>query len=245
MITTATNDNLKLLKLYGMEKAYQEQRESTSYESLSFEERFSMIVERENIEKENRRLSFRLRQAKLKHQACMEDIDYKSSRGLDKSFMLSLHSCKWIKEHLNIFITGACGVGKSYLACAIGHRACLEGYKTYYARIPRLFEELALARSDGRYPKVINMLAKTDVLILDDWGLSMLTESQRRDLLELVEDRYGIRSTIITSQVPSSHWYDIIGEPTLADAILDRLIHNAYDINLKGESMRKTKERRE
>ncbi len=241
MIATHTTDNLKTLKLYGMEKAYNEQQESTSYASLSFEERLSMLVERELIEKDNRRLTLRLRQAKLKHQACMENIDYKTFRGLDKSFMLSLHSCKWIKEHLNVFITGPCGVGKSYLACALGHRACLEGYKAYYTRAPRLFEDLALARHDGRYPKIINMLARVDVLIIDDWGLSILTESQRRDFLEIAEDRYDMRSTIITSQVPSSHWYDIIGEPTLADAILDRLIHNAYTIDLKGDSMLKNK----
>lgn len=238
-MTHQIHEQLNTLKLFGMEQAYAEQCASDSYRDLSFDDRFSMIVEREALNKENRRISARLRQAKLKHQASFDSLNFKARRGLDKSFMLSLQSCKWIQEHLNVFITGACGAGKSYLACALGHAACLHGFRAYYVRIPRLFEDLAIARGDGRYPKLMNSLARTDLLILDDWGLSVLTESQRRDLLEVLEDRYGLRSTIVTSQVPVEKWYDIIGEPTLADAILDRLIHNAYTIDLKGESMRK------
>jgi DNA replication protein DnaC len=239
MATTSLQEHLNALKLYGMEKAYYEQKESSSYASLSFEERLSMLVERETMERDNRRLSTRLKEAKLRHQACIEHIDFHSVQGLDKTFMLGLSSGKWIKEHLNILITGPCGVGKSYIACALGHSACLQGYKTLYVRAPRLFEDIVLARADGRYSKMITTLAKTDVLIIDDWGLSILTESQRRDMLEIVEDRYGVRSTIITSQVPSTEWYDIVGEATLADAILDRLIHNAYSIELDGDSLRK------
>ena len=171
----------------------------------------------------------------------MEDIDYRTSRGLNKSLIKKLSQCRWVKEHLNILLTGPCGIGKSFIACALGHKACLEGYRTLYTRASRLFEDLALAKGDGRYHKLIRAIAKTDVLIIDDWGLSVLTDQERQLFLEILEDRHNLRSTIITSQFPVTHWHQTIGNATLADAILDRLVHNAYHITLKGESMRKLK----
>ena len=190
-------------------------------------------------ERNDRRLKSRLRKARLKQQACMEDIDYRHARGLDRSLMSDLARCQWARQHLNILITGPTGVGKTWIACALAQKACREGYSAQYLRLPRLLAELVIAKGDGRYPKLLASLAKTDVLILDDWGLSELDAGQRRDLLEILEDRHDVRSTLITSQLPIDKWHQIIGDPTLADAILDRLVHNAYKINLKGESMRK------
>jgi DNA replication protein DnaC len=169
----------------------------------------------------------------------LEDIDYRHPRGLDKSLIQSLAACQWVKEHLNILLTGPTGVGKTWLACALAQKACREGYTILYMRLPRLLQEMAVAKGDGRYPKLLATLAKTDVVILDDWGLAKLTAEHRRDLLEILEDRHGTRSTLVTSQFPIEKWHDVIGDPTLADAILDRLVHNAYKINLKGGSMRK------
>lgn len=207
--------------------------------SLSFEERLGIMVDREMNERENRRLATRLKKAKLRLQACMEDIDYGQPRGLDKSLMMSLASCVWIRDHRSVIITGPTGVGKTYLACALTHKACLEGHPAFYRRLPNLLDELTMARGDGRYPNVMATYARADLLTLDDWGLHKLNQQQRLDLLELLEDRYGLKSTIVTAQVPVDHWHEIIGDPTLADAILDRLVHNAYKIQLKGESMRK------
>ena len=198
-----------------------------------------MLADREITEREDRRLKTRLRQAKLKHNACIEDIDYRAPRGLDKALILSLASCRWITEGLNLIINGPAGVGKTWIACALAQKACRESHTALYLRLPRLFEELRLAHGDGRFPKLMATFAKTDLIVLDDWGLAKLTAEQRRDLLELLDDRHGNRSTIVTSQLPVDHWHEMIGDPTLADAILDRLIHNAYRINLKGESLRK------
>jgi DNA replication protein DnaC len=239
MLTTPTLDKLRALRLYGMIKSYQEQNESSEYEELSFEERLGIMIDREMTEQDNRRLSSRIRRAKLRQQACMQDIDYRSPRGLDKSLMKTLGQEQWIREHHNILITGPCGAGKSFIACALAHRACLQGYSVLYMRAPRLFNDIAIARGDGRYSKLMNSLAKTNILLIDDWGLSVLTDQERRDLLEILEDRHNLQSTIITSQLPVKHWHEIIGNQTLADAILDRLVHNAYKINLRGESMRK------
>ena len=241
MLNHPTLDKLKSLKFTGMVNALAEQLNTPDIGEMTFEERLGLLVDREMTERENRRLASRLRRARLKHNAVFEDIDYRHPRGLDKSLILSLASCQWTKEHLNILITGPTGVGKTWLACAFAHKACREGYSAAYQRLPRLLSSMTIAKGDGRYPKRLSSLAKTDVLILDDWGLSKLTAENRRDLLELLEDRYNQRSTIATSQLPLEKWHDLIGDPTLADAILDRLMHNAYKINLNGESMRKRK----
>jgi len=241
MLNHPTLDKLETLRFTGMAKALTEQIALPDIESLSFEERLGLLVDREMTEREDRRLRTKLRQAKLKQNACIEDMDYRQPRGLDKSLMLDLAQCQWIKKHLNLLITGPTGVGKTWIACALAQKACREGYSARYLRLPRLLQELPIAKGDGTYAKLLTRLAKIDVLILDDWGLSKLVAEQRRDLLEILEDRHDNRSTIITSQLPLDKWHHIIGDPTLADAILDRLVHNAYKINLKGESMRKRK----
>jgi len=241
MLTMPILDKLRDLRLYGILKSYQEQNESSEYVDLSFEERLGLMVDREMTEQENKRLSSRLRKAKLRHQACMENLDYRTHRGLDKSLMNLLSQCQWIKERLNVLITGPCGVGKSFIACALANKACRQGYSARYVRAPRLFEDISIARGDGRYTTHMNSFARTNLLVIDDWGLSTLSDQQRRDLLEILEDRHNLQSTIITSQLPVKHWHEIIGNPTLADAILDRLVHNAYKIDLKGDSMRKNR----
>lgn len=239
MLTHPTLEKLQSLRLPGMLKALEEQQRMPDIITLGFEERLGLLVDREMTERENRRLGTRLKKAKLRHSCCVEDINFKASRGLDKSLILSLAACLWIARGLNLLICGPTGIGKSYLACALGHKACLEGYSVLYLRLPRLFEELRLAKADGRYGKLMLGYAKTDLLILDDWGLTPMTDPQRRDLLEILEDRYGKRSTLVTSQLPVTAWHDAIGDPTLADAILDRLVHNAHKIELKGDSLRK------
>ena len=232
-------DKLHALKLTGMAAALADQSATPDITDLSFEERLGLLVDREMTERDNRRMSSRLRRAKLRHAAILEDIDYRNSRGLDKGLVQSLASCQWVKEHLNVLITGPTGVGKTWLACALAHKACREGYTAQYVRLTRLLRELTIAKGDGQYSKLLTSLAKVDVLILDDWGLMKLSAENRRDLLEVLEDRHGRRSTIATSQLPIEEWHGVIGDATLADAILDRLVHNAYKINLRGESMRK------
>jgi DNA replication protein DnaC len=232
-------EKLHNLKLTGMVKALAEQQQMAEVDSLGFEERLGLLVDRETTERENRKLATRLKKAKLRQSASVEDIDFRRTRGLDKTLILSLAACAWITKGINILICGPTGVGKSYLACALAHKACLEGYTALYLRLPRLFEELRLAKADGRYGKLMLSYAKADLLVLDDWGLTPMTDPQRRDLLELMEDRYGLKSTIITSQLPVTAWHEAIGDPTLADAILDRVVHNAHKIEMKGESMRK------
>ena len=241
MLTHPIMEKLDMMKFYGMRKAFEEQLQMADIEKLSFEERFGLIVEREKTEREDRRLKTRLRKARLRLAASIEDIDFNHPRGLDKELILSLASCQWIKAHHNIFITGPTGVGKTYLACALAQKACREGYSALYLRLPKLFADLGLAKGDGRYSKLLSGLAKTNLLVLDDWGLSKLNKEQQRDFLEIIEDRYELQSTVITSQLPVSHWHEIIGDPTMADAILDRMVHNAYKIDLKGGSMRKKK----
>lgn len=239
MLKHPTLDKLQTLKLTGMATALADQMTLLDSHELSFEERLGLLVDREMTERENRRMSSRLRRAKLKHAAILEDIDYHTPRGLDKGLIRSLADGRWVKEHLNVLITGPTGVGKTWLACALAHKACREGYTVEYVRLTRLLRELTIAKGDGQYPKLLASFAKVDVLILDDWGLMKLNSENRRDLLEVLEDRHGRCSTIATSQLPIEEWHGVIGDATLADAILDRLVHNAYKINLRGESMRK------
>ena len=244
MILQQTADKLQKLKLTGMLQALQEQEDNRSYSEMTFQERFEHLVDQEYLEKTNRRIAMRIRLAKFRQQGCIKNIDFKASRNLNKSEILELDKCRFIKENRNVIITGASGVGKSYLACSLGHSACLNGYKVSYARIGRLLTEIGIGRGDGSYIKLIKSLSKFDLLILDDWGLTKLTQQQREDFLEIMEDRYSLRSTIMTSQLPVDKWHEIIGDSTIADAILDRIIHNSYRINLKGDSMRKKEQKR-
>jgi len=234
-------DKLQTLRFFGMLSAVEEQMKMPDIEKLSFDERFGLLIDRELIDRQNRRFKTRLRKAKLRQNACLEDIDFRHPRGLDKSVIMQLASGQWIKEANNLLIVGPTGVGKTYLACALAHKACQLDYSALYFRLPRLLQQLDIAKGDGRYEKLLKSFAKTNLLIIDDWGLKKLVKEQNHDLLEIFEDRHRLRSTLITSQLPVDHWHEIIGNPTLADAILDRLVHNAYRINLKGESMRKKK----
>jgi len=241
MLNHPTMEKLHTLKFVGMATALAEQWNSSEIEALSFEERLGLLVDRELTYRDDRRMSSRLRRAKLRHNACLEDIDYRHRRGLDKALLTSMATCRWVEEHVNVLITGPTGVGKTWLACALAHQACREGHTALYQRLPRLLHDIALARGDGRYPKLLASLAKVDVLVIDDWGLAPMNTDDHRHLLEILEDRYGVRSTLVTSQLPLEKWHGLIGDPTFADAILDRLVHNAHKLNLKGDSMRKTK----
>ena len=229
------------MKLHTMATAFKEQLEQPSLSSLSFEDRFAMIVDREWASREDRKLTKRLRSARLRTNATIENIDYQHPRGLDKSVIRSLASCQWITSHNNVIITGPTGIGKTYISEAFANKACREGFTAVQYRSTRLFDELKIAKADGSYLKVIARLAKMDLLVIDDWAVDPLTSDERSRFLEVMEDRYSLKATIITSQYPVSKWHDRIGEPTMADAILDRIVHNSHKIPLKGESMRKTK----
>lgn len=239
MLTHPTLDKLEALRFYGMAAALREQLAHRESEQLDFLERLGLLVDREATVREDQRLKSRLRRAHLRQQACVEDLDYRTGRGLDRLLIRSLSSCDWVRRHLNVVVTGPTGVGKSFVACALAHKACLEGFSVRYYRLPRLLEDLALARGDGRYLKILKQIARLQVLVLDDWGLTTLTSLQQQDLFELLDDRHQRSSTIATSQLPLHLWHESMENPTLADAILDRLIHNAHRIALKGDSMRK------
>lgn len=241
MLTHPTLDMLHTLGLHGMAKGFQDLGGQPEAASLDHAEWLALLLEREATVRRQKKFETRARAARLRQAASVEDVDYRAARGLDRALFLKLTSCDWIRDRHNLLITGPCGVGKSWLACALGQKACRDDLATAYHRMPRLFAALALARGDGRYARMLRQLAKVDLLILDDWGPETFTAEQRRDLLEIVEDRYDTRSIIVTSQVPVGRFYEIIGEPTIADAILDRLVHNAYRIELTGESLRKRK----
>jgi DNA replication protein DnaC len=242
MLIQQTREHLHTLRLTGMLQALDEQLEQPAMAELSFEERLAILVDREVLYRENRRLERLLKAARLRVSACVEDIDYRHPKGLEKPRMASLVALEWIRQSLNLCLTGPTGSGKTWLACAFGNEACRRGFSVRYLRLPRLFEMLRISHGDGSYTKLMNQLLKTDLLILDDWGIQKVSAAQRNDLMEVIEDRHGRRSTLIASQLPTDHWHEYIGEATIADAILDRLLHGAHRINLTGESMRKTKE---
>ncbi len=241
MLNEQTFEKLYALKLPGMAEALKEQMARPEMNDLSFEERFAMLADAEYLFRENKRMKRLLKNAKLKLSASLEDIDYRAQRGLDKSVIRSLGNCGWIRKRQNVIIVGPTGTGKTYIACALAQRACRQGMSAFYLRTPTLYRNLAAARADGSYARVLSRLGRASLLVLDDLGLAALSDQERRDLLEVVEDRHGSASTIITSQLPVEHWHEVIGDPTIADALLDRLVHNAHRIGLKGESMRKTK----
>ena len=239
MLLHPTLEKLTTLRFTGMATALDEQMQINSLDDMGFEERLGLLLDREIAVRQTRRMNTRLRKARLRQDSCIEDIDFRHPRGLDKSLVMRLAGCDWIKAHNNLIITGPTGVGKTYLACAFAQKACREGYNTIYMRISKLFEDLSLSKGDGRYLKLLSSFAKADLLVLDDYGLEQLGREQRHDLLEILEDRHGLKSTLVTSQLPVENWHEQIGDPTLADAILDRLVHSAHKIKLNGGSMRK------
>lgn len=243
MLTEPTLDKLKTMKLDAMAAAWQEQQQSAAMQKLSFDERLGLLVDAEWMWRENKRLERTLKEAKLRlSQACVEDIDYSAKREIDKAVIRQLASCRWVLEHQNLLITGATGTGKTYVACALAQQACRKGYRALYRRASRLCDELVLARADGTYGRLLARIARADVLVLDDFGLTPIREVERRDLYEIMEDRHGLRATVLASQLPPDKWHDHVGEPTVADAILDRLMSNAHRIMLKGPSRRSKEE---
>ncbi len=239
MLREQTLDKLSRMKMHEFAQAFRDQLDGDNYAELAFEDRVAMMVDREWVAREGRRLTRRLGMAKFRVAACVEDVDYHHPRGLDRTLMARLITCEWVRHRHNVIITGPTGVGKTFIACALGHKACREAHTAVYRRMPRFFNDLMMARVDGSLPRLLTRLAKVDVLILDDWGLAKLTDQERRDLLEVLDDRSGRRSTIVASQIPVQDWHALIGEPTVADAVMDRLVHSAHRINLNGESLRK------
>ncbi len=240
MLIHPTIDKLSSMRLTGMAKGLRAQMESPEIHNLAFEDRLALIVDMEFMEREKRQLARRLKSAKMRQDAALEDLDTKADRGIDRSLLASLSTCQWIKKNHNLLITGATGSGKTWLSCALSHTACRLGITALYHRLPTLMQELDLARHDGRYKKIMKSIANADLLILDDLGLAPMSPEQLRDLLEIIDERYHKFSTLITSQLPVANWHEALNDPTMADAILDRVLHNAYKIELKGEeSMRK------
>jgi DNA replication protein DnaC len=239
LLNHPTLDLLADLGLHGIAKGFRDLGDNPETASLNHAEWLGLLLERESTLRQQKRFESRAKSAKLRHLAAVEDVDYRTPRGLDRTLFLKLAGCDWIRERRHCLLTGPAGVGKSWLACGLGYKACRENLSVLYHRMPRLFAALALSRGDGRYAKLLKQLSRVDLLILDDWGPEPLLAEQRRDLLEIVEDRYGAGSLIITSQVPIDRWYEIVGNPTLADAILDRIIHNGHRIELSGETLRK------
>jgi DNA replication protein DnaC len=238
MLKHPTSERLAALGLAGMARALDEQRGSRNVEGLDFEERLALLVDRETAERETKRLSVRLKAANLRQDAAVEDLDPTTKRGLDKALFAKLATGEWIGRRQDLIVTGKTGTGKSWVACALGHKACRDDRSVLYCRVPRLLDDLTLARGDGRLVRRMKLLARVDLLILDDWGLSTMTSAQGRDILEIVDDRHGRRSTIVTSQLPVEKWHDVIPDPTVADAVLDRLVHTAHRLDLKGETLR-------
>lgn len=243
MLAHPTLDRLHQLGLFGMAKAFNEIAASDQAATLSFPECLGLLLDRETTYRHDRKLAARLRYARLRHQAAVEDVDYRTTRGLDRALFQKLVAGEWIDAHDNLIICGPTGVGKSWLACALGHKACRDNRSVLYQRAPKLFADLALARGDGRYARICRALFGVQLLILDDFALEPIDAQARHELLEIVEERYGRRSTLITSQLPVNQWHTIIGDPTYADAILDRIVHNAHRIELAGDSLRKTRSR--
>ncbi len=239
MLITPTLDKLQALGLGGMARALAEQLGSPGYAELAFEERLGLLVDREAADRDNRRLARQLKAARLRSDAVIEDLDLRAPRGLDRSTILGLAESRWVDAQRNVLITGPTGVGKTFLACALAHSAIRRGHTARYLRLPRLLDELVLARADGRLPRLMAAWARIDVLVLDDLGLTPVPAPRAADLLEVIEDRAGLRATIVTSQLPVGHWHEALGEPTIADAILDRLLHGAYRLELRGDSLRR------
>ena len=241
MLKHPTLDQLHTLGLYGMAKAFADLAAADQAKDIAHADWLALLLDRETSWRRDKRLTARLRAAKLRQQASVEDVDYRAARGLDRALFHKLSEGEWIDARDNLALVGPSGVGKSWLACAIGQRACRDNRSVLYHRWPKLCEDLALARGDGRHPRLIKSLGRADLLILDDFGLEPLDAGARHDLLEILEERYGRRSTVVTSQLPLSAWHEVIGDPTYADAILDRLVHNAHRIELTGESLRRTR----
>ncbi|MBV9781011.1 MAG: IS21-like element helper ATPase IstB [Acidobacteriaceae bacterium] len=243
MLNQPTLDKLQTMKLHGMADAFRAQLETADTNQLSFEERFAMLVDQQWLWKENRALARRLRAAKLKERGVIEDIDYQHPRGLDRKLIRALASSEWVRQHQNVLLLGPTGIGKTWLGCALAQKACRDGFTILHKRTAELFRELAVAHVDGSFGRLLTKLSRIDILVLDDFAMAPLKDSERRDFLELCDDRYQRRSMILTSQLPLAHWHEQIGDPTLADSILDRLVHNAYRIELNGESIRKKRGR--
>lgn len=241
MLTEQTIDKMNTMKLYAIAEAFNQQLASNHYAELSFEERVGLLIDAEYTAREQRKLARRLRGAKMRYPASVENIDFQTPRRLNRQQLLSLATCAWIVEHHNLILNGPTGIGKSYLACALLERACRSGFTAYYVRAPRLFHELAVSRIDGSYPRLLTRLAKFDLLAIDDWLLAPLKDTERRDIMEVIEDRAERASTLIASQLPIKDWHGAIGDPNHADALCDRLLHNAHRVQLKGASMRKTR----